>query len=367
MTPNLTDDYFRYIWDGLFIASGENPYLVMPSVFISSPETVPGIGISLYEQLNSPDYYTAYPPVSQFIFGISAKISGAGIFGNILLFRSFILLAELGSVLLLYNLAKAFGRAPKLFLLYALNPLVIIELTGNLHLEAVMALFLLLAVYLLVKERLAFSAICFGLAAGTKLIPLIFLPLLIKRMGIVKSLKYFLITGITLLVMYAPFFSMQAVSNYFTSLSLYFRVFEFNASVYYVLRWLDGLTANGNVIPVSLVLLPVVTFLAVIIIAWWENATYRESLFTGMLFCLTVYYLLSTNIHPWHLTILIMLSVFSNYRYILPWSLGVVLSYSAYSTFPFTENLWLVTIEYLLAGGWMAWEIYIRVEDWDSC
>ena len=72
MTPNLTDDYFRYIWDGLFVTSGVNPYLVMPSVFISGPDTVPGVGISLYEQLNSPYYYTAYPPVSQFIFGMLA-------------------------------------------------------------------------------------------------------------------------------------------------------------------------------------------------------------------------------------------------------------------------------------------------------
>ncbi len=361
MTPNLTDDYFRYIWDGLFIASGENPYLVMPSAFISSPEAVPGISTGLYEQLNSPNYYTAYPPVSQFLFGISAKLAGANVFGNILLFRGLILLAEFGSVALLYKLAKAFGRAPNAVLIYALNPLVIIELTGNLHLEAVMVFFLLLGVYLLVRERSVFSAICFGLAAGTKLIPLIFLPLLIKRLGMVRSLKYYLITGITLLVMHAPFFSTQAVSNYFTSLSLYFRVFEFNASIYYLLRWLDGLTSDGNIIPVSMVLLPVITFLAVIFIAWRENPSRQESIFTAMLFCLTAYYLLSTNIHPWHLTVLIMLSVFSDYRYMLPWSFGVVLSYFGYRTVPFSENLWLVAIEYLMAGGWMAYEFYSKL------
>lgn len=361
MTPNLTDDYFRYIWDGLFIAGGENPYLIMPSAFISSPEVVPGISTSLYEQLNSPNYYTAYPPVSQLIFGISAKLTGANIFGNILLFRGIILLTELGSIILLYKLAKVFGRTTNAILIYALNPLVIIELTGNLHLEAVMVFFLLLAIYLLVRERPVFSAICFGLAAGTKLISLIFLPLLIKRLGMVRSLKYYVVTGITLLVMFAPFLSTEAVSNYFTSLALYFRVFEFNASLYYLLRWLDGLTANGSIIPVSLVLLPVITFIAVIIIAWRENLSRQESLFTAMLFCLTAYYLLSTNIHPWHLTVLIVISVFSDYKYMLPWSFGVVLSYFAYRTVPFSENLWLVAIEYLMAGGWMAYELYRRL------
>src|SRR4030042_5595450 len=30
MTPNLTDDYFRYIWDGLLFAHGYNPFLILP-------------------------------------------------------------------------------------------------------------------------------------------------------------------------------------------------------------------------------------------------------------------------------------------------------------------------------------------------
>jgi hypothetical protein len=41
----------------------------------------------------------------------------------------------------------------------------------------------------------------------------------------------------------------------------------------------------------------------------------------------------------------------------LLWSWGVVLTYSAYRTFPYSENLWLVAIEYCLALGGMTGEI----------
>ncbi|MHB8084952.1 MAG: hypothetical protein ACYDHZ_03950, partial [Dehalococcoidia bacterium] len=42
MTPNLSDDYFRFIWDGLLFAHGYNPYLVLPSTFIQGGQVVPG-------------------------------------------------------------------------------------------------------------------------------------------------------------------------------------------------------------------------------------------------------------------------------------------------------------------------------------
>ena len=361
MNPNLSDDYYRYIWDGLFLANGENPYLIMPSEFIDSSQVVPGIGASLYEQLNSPNYYTAYPPVCQFIFGLGAKFFGANIFANIVFLRIIILLAEFGSITLLNKLAKILKFPPALILIYALNPLVIIELIGNLHLEAIMVFFLLLAVYFLVKERQFFSAISFGLAVGTKLIPLICLPLLIKRMGIGKSLKYFMVVCVTVLLLFVPFLSIQSISNYFSILVLYFRAFEFNASVYYLIRWLSYQIGGGNIITISNVVLPVIIFIVVIIIAYREKVVHWQSFFPSMLICLTVYYVLSNNVHPWNLTVLVMLSVFSNYSYMLPWSLAVVLSYSAYQTFPFSENLWLVALEYLVVGGWMVYEIGTRL------
>jgi hypothetical protein len=237
---------------------------------------------------------------------------------------------------------------------------VIVELTGNLHFEAIMIFFLLLAVHLLINKKLLFSAISIGLAIGTKLIPVIFLPLLIMRLGAGRSIRYYLVTGATVILLFIPFLNGEAIYNYFSSLSLYFRVFEFNASVYYLIRWIYFQTFSDTLINITQVLLPVVTLLVVIVISLKQKLDSQQSIFLSMLFCLTAYFIFTNNVHPWNLTTLVMLSVFTSYRFMLLWSWGVVLAYSAYRTFPYSENLLLVAIEYFLALGWMVAEIINR-------
>ena len=360
MTPNLTDDYFRFVWDGLFTAHGYNPYLIMPSTFIHGPETVAGISPPLYGELNSPDYYSVYPPLCQFIFGISAKLNGANILANIVTMRIFILLAESGSIILLYRLAKKLELPPSLTVIYAFNPLVIIELTGNLHFEAVTIFFLLLAVYLLIAGRQIYSAASFALAVGTKLLPFIFLPLLIKRIGWGKSLRYFAIVGAGFLLLFSPFLSAQSITNFVSSLGLYFQKFEFNASIYYLVRWIGYQITGYNTIAISGIMLAAISVSIIIVVAFRERAVSWQSLFSSMLICATVYFFFATTVHPWYLTTLVMLAVFTEYRYPLVWSLMVILSYVAYRTFPYSENLRLVAIEYGVVWGWFTYEMRKR-------
>jgi alpha-1,6-mannosyltransferase len=368
MTPNLSDDYFRFVWDGLLTAHGYNPYLTMPSAFIHGPETVPGITPDLFSHLNSPDYYSVYPPLCQFVFGISARLNGASILANVVTMRLFILLAEAGSMVLLYKLARKLGFPPHLIAIYAFNPLVVIELTGNLHLEAVMIFFLLLAVYLLIAGRQVYSAASFALAAGTKLWPLIFLPLLIKRIGWVRSLRYFAIVGSGLVLLFSPFLSARSVANFVSSLGLYFRKFEFNASIYYLVRWMGYQITGYNVIAVSGPVLGAVSAAIIIVIAFRQKVAGWQSLVSNMLICITVYFLFATTVHPWYLTTLVVLAVFTEYRYPLVWSLMVILSYAAYRVFPYSESLRLVALQYSVVGGWMVYEMrkrrltYPRVE-----
>src|SRR5688572_20777215 len=79
------------------------------------------------------------------------------------------------------------------------------ELTGNLHFEAFMIFFTLVALYFLCQKRSPFSAVCLGLAVCSKLLPLIILPLLFKRLGFRNWLSYCLIVGSISLVLF--FFS----------------------------------------------------------------------------------------------------------------------------------------------------------------
>ncbi|MGD0354335.1 MAG: glycosyltransferase 87 family protein [Dehalococcoidia bacterium] len=360
MTPNLSDDYFRFIWDGLFLAHSYNPYLVLPSAFMQSGQAVQWMDPALYAHLNSQNYYTVYPPVCQFIFGLSAKIWGGNLLANIITLRIFILAAEVGTLTLLGKTAKLLDLRTSSALLYAFNPLVIMELTGNLHPEAFMIFFLLLSVYLLIRERQIYSALSFALAAGSKLIPLIFLPLLIKRLGLRKSLVYFAVLGAAVLLLFAPFLNFQSASNFLAGLSLYFNVFEFNAGLYYIVRWVGYIIKGYDTIAVMGIALSFISLLAIIAVAWRQKVAGWQSIFTGMLFCLTIYLLCATIVHPWYLTPLVMFSVFTRYRFAIVWSALVVLSYSAYQALPYSEDLWLVAIEYVGLAAWIVWELWFK-------
>jgi alpha-1,6-mannosyltransferase len=92
--PNLSDDYHRFVWDGRLLVHGINPYLVLPTDFIQSPQAA-GAGLTeeLYQQLNSPHYYTVYPPVNQAIFAVAAGLFPWSLLGSVVVMRLFILLA----------------------------------------------------------------------------------------------------------------------------------------------------------------------------------------------------------------------------------------------------------------------------------
>jgi len=356
MTPNLTDDYFRNIWDGLLVANGQNPFMTTPAELIQRIPNIPGIDPVLFDQLNSPYYYSAYPPITQYIFGLSVKIFGDSVLANVIFFRIIILFAEFGTIMLLYRLTKKFQLPSSLVVLYAFNPLVIIELTGNLHFEAIMIFFVVFSIYWLVTGRQVLSAVTFALAVGVKLIPLLFLPLLLKHIGTSRSIRYYLIVGITTVLFCLPFLNIQAVSHYLSSLSLYFRAFEFNASIYYLIKGIILPLGNSDISTNLGIVLSVVIFVVIITFAVIKRDHGWISLVSGMLFCLTVYYLLAAHIHPWNLTPLLVLTIFTGYRYMLPWSLLVILTYSTYRTFPYAENLWLVAIEYIVVAGWFIYE-----------
>jgi alpha-1,6-mannosyltransferase len=358
MRPNLTDDYFRYIWDGLLVASGHNPYLSLPSeVIASSPQNIPGISADLYGKLNSPNFYSAYPPAAQLFFSLSARLAGGSVFGNVILMRIIVLFAEFGTMALMYRLCAIFDLPQTTVLLYAFNPLVIMELTGNLHLEAMMIFFLLLAIYLMVKRKRAFSAVSFALAAGTKLVPLIFLPFMIKRLGAKKSLFYFLIVGAATLLLFLPFLSTKSLSNYFSSLALFLRVFQFNSAIYSIFQWIGFQNVNAGILNLAYVVLPALCFLGITLVAIKERGCGWQSLFAMMTLSLTLYLFTAANVHAWYLTPLVMLSAFTRFRYVIPWTFIVIFTYATYKTIPYSENLWLVAVEYLTVGAWIVYDL----------
>ena len=342
--PQLSDDVYRFVWDGRLLAHGYNSYLYLPSHILHTPIAVAcGLDEGLFRQLNSPNYFTVYPPLNQALFGLASWLSPTSLLGNVVWLRVPIILAETGSLWLMIRLLRRLGMNPNLALVYGLNPLVILELTGNLHFEAVMIFFTLLAAWLLVNQRWALSAGMLALAIGTKLLPLLLLPLVIRRIGWKPGILYSVLTGVLTAALFAPFASLELVRNVFSSINLYFQKFEFNASVYYVLRAIGYWIKGYNAIERIGLWLSITTTLSILWIAFrWR----RPSAAVQLVAILTLYLGFATTVHPWYVTTLVAASVFAPFRYPLVWSALIPLSYFTYYVQPYQENLWLTIVEY---------------------
>ena len=356
--PELSDDYFRFIWDGLLSLNGINPFLELPSYYMEQGlNQVKGLDASLYHSLNSPNYFTIYPPVNQLTFAIGAfgfKLNGYG-FG-VTLMRLVILLGEGLTVFYLIKICKHLGVSTKNVLLYALNPLIIVELVGNLHFEALMISFLCMAIYYLLKQKYDLSAVLFALAVNTKLLPLMFLPLFWNYIGWKKSVRYYLIVGGLTIIFFMPFLSVEMLSHLSKSVNLYFKSFEFNASLYYLIRWIGFQLVGYNIIGIAGRSLSILV-LGIILYMSFHKKNIKTPLLKRMFWAFAIYLVCATVVHPWYISTLVFFSVFLPYRFALIWSGMALLSYAAYQTEAYIENLWLVAIEYVMVFGFLWWEI----------
>ena len=216
------------------------------------------------------------------------------------------------------------------------------------------------------QKKWFWSAVLLGISVSVKLIPLLFLPLYYKwfinntNRGFFKLFLFHIIVISTTLVTFIPFLSSQFLGNFMETIALWFQNFEFNASVYYVIRWIGFKITGWNLIETVGKILPLIVIAFLVLISFLRNNKSISGLITSLLFGISFYYLLSTTVHPWYIATPLLLSVFTKYRFPLVWSLVVMLSYSAYGINGFSENLWLLTLEYLIVIGYFIWEVFYK-------
>jgi alpha-1,6-mannosyltransferase len=362
--PNLSQDFFRFIWDGRFLLEGINPYLFTPAEYFAAGNLPIEGAQELYEGMGSlsAGNSTNYPPLNQIFFALAALLGEKSILVSVIWLRIFIIAADIGIFYFGRKLLKNLKLPENNIFLYLLNPLIIIELTGNLHFEGVMLFFLLAGIYFLQRQKWLFSALLFSCSIVVKLIPLMFLPLLLRKLGWKKALVFYAVTGGVVLLFFLPFLSGAFAENFFTSIGLWFQKFEFNASFYYLIRWIGFQVEGYNIIGYAGPALAAVVFLSVIILSTLKRNSELKSLLTSMMFAMVIYLLLATTVHPWYLATPLLLSVLTRYKFVQVWSLMVVLSYFAYSQPGYEENLWVIAVEYFVVFGVLTYEIFFQSE-----
>ena len=173
MKPTLSDDMFRYVWDGRVQADGISPYRYPTN----SPEVahLRRGDSDIWPNMNRKSDVTIYPPAAQASFLGIWHLVGDSARG----FKGVFVLAELLAVIPLLLLLRRFELPVERSLIYLWSPLLIYEVAHAGHLDALLLPILLLALWARVHERPWLLGISLGLAALIKLLPIILLPALL--------------------------------------------------------------------------------------------------------------------------------------------------------------------------------------------
>lgn len=339
--PILSDDYFRFLWDGFLINEGYNPFEYKPSDLIEQFQSSK-IGNELFTNMNSPDYYSIYPPVNQWIFFISTIPEN--IFAGIVIIRLFILGFEIGTYLIIKKILHRYNLQSSRVWWYWLNPLVILELTGNLHSEGILIFFLLFALHNFAKLKDFNGGLLLGLSVLSKLFSLMFFPLILLKARLYRSKKVLIGAVPIIIIAFLPFLNWLNFTHFLSSIDLYFQSFEFNGSLFNIVRWLGFKVYNYDIIKTAGPLLSIISLVLILLISWLFRFRNRLQIFKALTLIISVYLFFSPIVHPWYCILPLTLSLFTEMRFMIAWTATVFLSYVMYSAdvSPQTKTILLV-------------------------
>ena len=331
--PTLSEDAYRYLWDGALVRDGVNPFVHAPS----DPALADRRG-ELFARLNHADVPTIYPPAAQLFFAAVAAVHATPA-----TLKGGYLPLEIAAWLALLALLRRRGLASERILLFAWNPLVLVESYGSGHVDLLAAAALVLALAFLDAGRRVPAGVAWAVASLSKYTPLLLGPTLVRQRAWVVLLS----AGLSMAVLALPF--VGAGPALFHGLGAYAAHWEFNGPLFPLLRAVMGGDA-------ARLLLAALLGLAVTAISLRARTASGAAL--G---CLTAYLIASPTVFPWYLVTLAALLPLHPNAGILAATGLVALSYLPLPHYRATGEWalpsWIPWIEY---GAWalvaaMAW------------
>jgi alpha-1,6-mannosyltransferase len=191
--PYLSDDIYRYIWDGRVQAAGINPYRYIPA----DQSLVSLRDEKIYPHINRRDYArTIYPPAAEVVYFLTTRVSE-----SVTWMKATMVGFEVVAVWAVIQLLASSGIPRQRILIYAWHPLAVWEFSGSGHLDAIAIAFIALA--LLARRRNSEVGVGLTLACATltKFFPIVLAPVLYKRGGWKMPLTF----AITVVLAYSPY------------------------------------------------------------------------------------------------------------------------------------------------------------------
>ncbi len=281
----VANDVYRYVWEGYIQNLGINPYQYAPL----SPELAEfaqGELNPIWQQINHPEYSAIYPPAALLLFRLLAWMNPNPDF-----FKVAMIGFDIGVMIVLLLIVNRGGYRPCGLLFYAANPLVLVFVSGEVHLDVLQTFFLMLALYLILSDRYPVVGFMFlGLAVLSKYFALITVPFLVNSGNWKKSLAILLP-----LILFIPY--MDAGSAIFQSLGAFGTGFHYNDSLTVLIRYLFG---DWHVVATTGLLA---------FCFFWVYLLVQNS-FRSVYMALACTLLCLPTLHPWYLVLIVPFLVF---------------------------------------------------------
>lgn len=390
--PTLSSDVFRYMWDGYVTANGVSPY-----AYPIDAAQLDWLDVSFRAQANHAWMASPYMPAAQWFFAAIALFYPL----DPLSFQTSAVLFDLGTAFIVSRLLRLAGLPAHRLLIYLWNPLVVVETAQGAHVDALMVLLMILAVYAMarsanraggasraesprtVDRAPVFSVMApalLALATLTKLIPVLLAPIFWWRLNWGSRLLYVYLT-IGMLVSPALRAGLGLTGELdgrglFGALRIYNKQWNFNSGIF---RWLeDWLETMGIVDPMVQAQEIVYFLLFVLLVSAWRSSRHAPFDLRATMRWLAVplagYLLLATTVHPWYLLALMPFLPFLTpgneepkrlWLWLLPWlwlSGVIALSYFTYiDPDELRDSDWIRLLEWLPTLGLLGIALFWRI------
>ena len=274
MPPSLSDDIYRYRWDGRVQAAGRNPYEEPPAA-----AALQSLRDEQWSRINYPRIGTIYPPLAQVLFRATY-----GVGTSVKTFQAVAALGDMLAIFLLLGCLRAWRRPRWQLAIYALHPLPAVEFASSGHFDGWAIAAVLGALLTHARRRNLVSTLLLACGVLFKTWPLVLAPLLLRQ----RRLWHLPLFIGVLLVGYAPFLDARVAM--LQPWLEYASRWRFNDGAFYVLHAIVGSLTAAKTLAAGL---------GFALLLWlWRR---RDDPVSAAYWLLLTFILLMPTVHPWYL------------------------------------------------------------------
>lgn len=323
--PILSDDVYRYVWEGRIQLYGGNPF-----VWEDRPEGQRWIPLrdDVWRGVTHKYYSALYPPAWQM-----AARAVVWVHDSVTAMKAFLVLCEIGALAILALVLRRRGLPPERILVLAWSPLALVEIAGSGHNDAFAILLTVLALAALETGRPLLSAAAGAVALQAKVLPGLVVAAWARRY------RWWHLAGAALVAAALVIPYAAAGAGLWHSATRYARYWRFNETLFAAVRAVAG--SEDAAVAVSTVLL-----LGVVGV----TALKRLETDAAALIAVGASLLLAANVLPWYALWLLPFLVLRDSPPALLFTGTVVLAYLAYPEWrsggAWQVSWWVRALEY---------------------